>query len=197
MGPLLHPVLPFLLGAADFRLRITIVGVQPSRSCIQVMPAPPWKACGWVRLSLVLREPCVNPGKIPQEVTPNHRGYWARVNLSQGRKNTISPMMNKGLFPHRSVSEVPPSAIPQWWSDPLSAGLQARWRLCLSSEDLGNVVQPLCSLTEVIPMSSHSMKECKPLWWVWHNEHSAPLPSLSLSVFCQLEALLRKNMLLI
>ena len=45
----------------------------------------------------------------------------------------------------------------------IGAGLQARWRLCLSSEDLGNMVQRLCCLTEVAPMSSHSMKECKPL----------------------------------
>ena len=163
VGPLPHPVLPFLLGAADFRLKMTVVGVQPSRSCIQVMPVPPWQACGWVRLSLVLREPSVNPEKIPQEVTPNHKGCRASVHLSQGRKNTISPGMNKGLFPHRSVSEVPPSAIPPWWSDPLSAGLQASWRLCLSSGDLGHTVWLLCSLTEVTPMTSHNMKQCRRL----------------------------------
>lgn len=41
------------------------------------------------------------------------------------RGKTLSPpWWIRGLFPHRSVSEVPPRAIPWWWNDPLSAGLQ-------------------------------------------------------------------------
>lgn len=44
------------------------------------------------------------------------------------RGKTLSPQWwIKGLFPYRNVSEVPPRAIPQWWNDPLSAGMQASW----------------------------------------------------------------------
>lgn len=91
------------------------------------MPAPPWQDCGWVRLSLGFREPSVHPEKIPQEVTPNHKDAGPAW-IYHRRGKTLSPWWwIRVLFPYRSVSEVPPRAIPWWWNDPLSAGLQASW----------------------------------------------------------------------
>lgn len=117
MEPFPRRVLPFLQEAADLKLKITSMEVQPRRSCIQVTPAPPWQACGWVKLSVGFREPSVNPEKIPQEVTPNHKDGWAGVNLSQERKNTISPVMNKGSVP----------SPPCLWSATQSLSSAVKW----------------------------------------------------------------------
>lgn len=115
--------LPFLPKAADVTLKITITQVQPRRSCIQVMLAPPWQNCGWVRLSvgfsgnlLWIQRKSLRKSRLTRETA---RAAW----IYQRRGKTLSSSgWMRGLFPHRSVSEVPPRATPRWWNDPFSAG---------------------------------------------------------------------------
>lgn len=116
------------------------------------------------------------------------------------RGKTLSPpWWIRGLFPHHSVSEVPPRAIPWWWNDPLSVGLQTSQKTLprLSQNTQATRSSFSGSLTEVTPVSSCNMKEWKPLWWVWHDTNSAALLSLPTFALCQPEALPHSKALLI
>lgn len=161
------------------------------------MPAPPWQDWGWVRLSLGFREPSVIQRKSLRKSRLTIKAAGPAWIYHRRGKTLSAPWWIRGLFPHHSVSEVPPRAIPQRWNDPLSLGCQLAGRLWLSSEGLGNPLQFSISMTEVTPVSPCTMKEWKSFWWVWHNTNSASLTYLTTSVFCQLEALLYRNALLI
>lgn len=144
------------------------------------MPAPPWQDCGWVRLSLGFREPSVNPEKIPQEVTPNHKGCRASVNLSQERKNTISPRMNKGSVPlpqHLWSATQSHSSVVKWPTFSQAAGSLGDSASLQKTQATRSSF--FISLTEVTPISFCNMKEWKRLWWVCHHTNPASLPSLT------------------
>lgn len=122
------------------------------------MPAPPWQACGWVRLSLGFREPSANPEKIPQEVTPNQKDRGPAW-IYHRRGKTLSPRWwIRSLFPYHCVSEVPPRPFLRGEMTHFQQGCRLAGSFSLS-------------LTKLTPISSCNTKEWKPLWLglTWHK----------------------------
>lgn len=115
------------------------------------MLTPPWQNCGWVRLSLGFSGNLlwIQRKSLRKSCLTRKTAGAAWIYQRRGKTLSSSGWM-RGLFPHHSVSEVPPRATPRWWNDPFSAGCR------LAAKTACQNFQPPCPLLHFLSWS-HSV----------------------------------------